>query len=75
MVSEDRADGDAVSLVKGDGLVERVQDAGSFFIWENGGKSQATVIIDGDMERLGASAWIAVRTIPRGADAGMEKTA
>jgi hypothetical protein len=41
LVGEDGLDGDAVSFVKGDGLMEGVQDAGSFFIWEETGKSQA----------------------------------
>ena len=75
LVSEDGEDGDAVGLVEGDGLVESGQDAGSFFIWEEGGKSQAGVIIDGDMEGLDARTGITVGTIPRGADARLVKTA
>ena len=34
-------DGDAVGFVKGDGLVESVQDAGSFFVGKETGKGQA----------------------------------
>lgn len=75
MVSEEGLDGDAVGLVEGDGLVESGQDVGSFFIWENGGKSQAAVVIDGDMEGLGACAWITVGAIARGADARLMKPA
>ena len=40
---------DAVSLVEGDGLVESGQDAGSFFIGKETGKSEAGMIIDGDV--------------------------
>ena len=49
-VGEDAEDGDAMVLVKGDGLVEGGEDAGSFFIWEEGGESEAAVVIDGDVE-------------------------
>ena len=75
MVGEDGLDGDAVVFVEGNGLMESGQDAGSFFIWENGGKSQAGVVVDCDVERLGAGAWIAVGAIASGADAGLEKAA
>jgi hypothetical protein len=68
-------DEDAVIFVKGEGLMEGGQDAGSFFIWEKGGESQAGVIIDGDVEGLGADAGIAVGAVAGGADAGLEKTA
>ena len=40
-VGEDALNEDAVILVKGDGLVESGEDAGSFFIWKEGGESQA----------------------------------
>ena len=40
-IGEDALDEDAMSLVKGDGLVERGQDTGSFFIRKEAGKSQA----------------------------------
>ena len=75
MVGEDGLDGDAMSLVEGDGLLEGGQDAGSFFIWENGGKSQAGMIVDGDMEGLDAGARIAMRAVAGSADAGLMKTA
>jgi hypothetical protein len=68
-------DVDAVSLVEGDGLMEGGQDAGSFFIWENGGESQAGMIVDGDVEGLDAGAWIAVGTIAGGANAWLMKAA
>jgi hypothetical protein len=74
-IGKDALDVDAVSLVEGDGLMEGGQDAGSFFIWENGGESQAGMIVDGDVEGLDAGAWIAVGTIAGGPDAGLEETA
>ena len=40
LVGEDALDGDAMSLVEVDGLVEGGQDAGSFFIWEESGKGE-----------------------------------
>jgi hypothetical protein len=75
LVGEDGLDGDAMSLVEGDGLVERSQDAGSFFVGKKTGKSQAGMIINGDVERLDAGAGITMRTIASGADAGLEKAA
>jgi hypothetical protein len=41
LVREDGLDRDAVSLVKGQRLVECSQDAGSFFVGKKTGKSQA----------------------------------
>jgi len=74
-IGEDLLDEDAVSLIEGEGLVESGQDAGSFFIWQETGKSEAGMIIDGDMKGLDAGAGIAVGTVAGGADAGLEKTA
>ncbi len=74
-IGEDALDEDAVSLVKGDGLVECGQDAGSFFVREERGKSQAGMVINGDMEGLDTGAWVAMGTIAGGADAGLEKAA
>ena len=68
-------DEDAVIFIKGDGLVESGEDTGSFFIGKEAGKSDARMVIDGDMERLGAGAGIAVGTIAGGADAGLMKAA
>src|SRR6267142_2505675 len=68
-------DVDAVSLIEDEGLVEGGQDAGSFFIWKEAGKSQAGVIINGDVEGLDTGAWIAMGTITGGANAGLVKTA
>jgi len=74
-VGEDALDVNAVSLVEGDGLVERGEHAGSFFIREEGGESQAGVVVDGDVEGLGAGAGIAVGAIAGGANAGLMKPA
>ena len=40
-VGEDTLNEDAVILVESDSLVEGGEHAGSFFIWKNGGESQA----------------------------------
>ncbi len=74
-VGEDALDLDAVSLVEGDGLMESGQNAGSFFIWENGGESQAGVVVDGDVKGLDTGSRIAMGTVAGGADAGLVKTA
>jgi len=74
-VGEDALDVDAVSLVEIEGLVERGEHAGSFFIREEGGESQAGVVVDGDVEGLGAGAGIAVGAIAGGANAGLMKPA
>jgi hypothetical protein len=74
-VGEDALNVDAVSLIEGDGLVESGQDTGSFFIREQRGKSQAGMIIDGDVEGLDPGAGVTMRTVAGGADAGLEKAA
>jgi len=74
-VGEEALNADAMSLVEVDGVVKSGQDTGSLFIREEGGESQARVVIDGNMEGLDTSAWIAVGTIASGADAGLVKTA
>jgi len=74
-IGEDALDEDAVSLVKGDGLVEGGQNAGSFFIGKETGKSQAAVVVDGDVEGLDTGARIAMGTVAGGSDAGMVKAA
>lgn len=74
-VGEDALDGDAMSFVEVDGLMESSQDTGSFLIGEERGKSQAGMIINGDVERLDAGTRIAMRTIAGGADAGLKEAA
>jgi hypothetical protein len=74
-VGEDALDVDAVSLVEGDGLVESGEHTGSFFIREEGGESQAGMIINGDVKGLDTCARITMGTVAGGANAGLEKTA
>jgi len=74
-VGEDALDGDAMSFVEVDGQVESGQDAGDFFIGKQRGKSEARVVIDGDVEGLEAGAGITMGTIAGGADAGLVKAA
>jgi hypothetical protein len=74
-VGEDALDVDAMSFVKVDGLMEGSQDTGSFLVGEERGKSQAGMIINGDVERLDPGAGIAMRAIAGGADAGLKKAA
>jgi hypothetical protein len=74
-VGEDALDADAEGLVKVDGLVKSGQDAGGLFIREEGGESQAGMIVDGDVETLDTGARIAMRTVAGGADAGLMETA
>ncbi len=59
-IGEDLLDEDAVSLVEGDGLMERGQDTGGLFIRKETGKSETGMVIDGDVERFGAGARVAV---------------
>ena len=68
-------DPDAVVLIKGQRLLERGQDAGSFFIGKEGGKGDSGMVIDGDVEGFDARAWIAVGTVAGGTDPGLKKTA
>jgi len=74
-IGEDGLDGDAVSAVKGQRLVERGEDAGDFFVGEERGESEAGMVINGDVKGLDAGAWVAVGTVAGGADAGLEKAA
>ncbi len=74
-IGEDGLDGDAVVVIEGQGLVEGFEDTGDFFIGEEGGKSDAGMIINGDVERLNARAGIAVRTVAGGTNAGVGEAA
>jgi hypothetical protein len=74
-IGEDPLDGDVMGLVKSNGLMECGQDAGSFFIWEEAGKSEAGVVINGDVQAFDSGARIAVGTVAGGADAGLMKAA
>ncbi len=74
-IGKDGLDLDAMSLVEVEGLAERSEDAGSFLIGKEGGKSDAGLVIDGDVQTFDACAWIAVGTVPGGTDAGLMKPA
>ena len=75
LVGEDALDLDAMSLVEGDGLMERGQDAGSFFIGKEAGKSEAGMIINSDMKRLNARPGIPMGAVTGGANAGLGEAA
>jgi hypothetical protein len=70
-VGEHALDRYAVSRVKGNGLLQSVEDAGSFFVREEAGEGQTGVVVDGDMERLEAGAGVALRAVAGGAHAGL----
>ena len=69
-IGEHALDVDAVVLVEADGLMESVEDAGDFLVGTETGKSEARVIVDGDVEAFDAGTWIAKGAIAGGADAG-----
>ena len=65
-VGEDTLDGDAMVVVKGDGLVEGGEDAGSFFVWEEGGEGETGMVVDGNVKRLDAGTWVALGFVAGG---------
>jgi hypothetical protein len=74
-IGEDGLDGDAMSAVKGQRLLESGQDRGDFFVREKGGKSDSRMVIDGDVKGFNTGTWVAVRTVAGGADAGLGEAA
>lgn len=64
-----------MSLVEVEGLVERGEDAGSFLVGKEGGKSDAGMVINGDVQTFDARARIAMGTITGSADPGLMKPA
>jgi hypothetical protein len=74
-IGEDPLDGDVMGLVKSDGLLEGGEGAGSFFIWEETGKSEAGMVINGDVQAFDPGPGIAVGTVAGGADAGLMEAA
>ena len=75
LVGEEGLDVDVMGFIKGDGLVECGQDAGGFLIGKEGGKGDAGMVIDGDVQAFDACARIAVGAVAGGADAGLMKAA
>jgi hypothetical protein len=59
-----------VEGVEGEDLEESREDAGDFLIREDAGVGQARVVIDGNVERFRASAFVAVGAVAGAADAG-----
>jgi len=74
-IGEEALDSDAMSGVEGERLLESVEDAGDFFVRKEAGKSEAGVIVDGDVQAFDAGTWIAARAIAGGADAGLGEAA
>jgi hypothetical protein len=68
-IGEEALDLDAVESIKVNGLVKGIEDAGNGFIWEEAGKGEAGVIIDGDVETFDAGVAIAQGAIAGGTDA------
>jgi len=66
---------DTVSLIESEGLMEGSQDAGGLFIWEESGKSDSGMVIDGDVQTFHSCARVAMGAITGGADTGLVKTA
>ena len=72
-IGEDLLDFDAVSGVEGEGLVQSVEDALSFFVGEQTSEGEAGVVIDGDVKAFDAGAWVATRAVTSGADAWLRE--
>jgi hypothetical protein len=68
-IGEELLDGDTVSGVEAEGLVQSVEDAGGAFVREETSEGEAGVIVDGDVETFEAGAWVALGTVAGGADA------
>ena len=74
-IGEELLDGDAVSGVEAEGLVQSVEDAGGAFVREETSEGESGVVVDGDVETFDAGAWVAEGAITGGADAwAMEAT-
>ena len=74
-IGEELLDGDAVSGVEAEGLVQGVERAGDAFVREETSEGEAGVVVDGDVEAFDAGAWVAEGAITGGADAwAMEAT-
>ncbi len=74
-IGQEALDGNAMVLVKSDGLAERIQSTGDLFVREETGEGEAGMVVDGDMETFDAGAWVADGAIAGGADAGAGEAA
>jgi hypothetical protein len=69
-IGEDALDGDAMILVKADGLLQGIEDTRHLFVGEQTSESEAAVIINGDVQAFHPGAGIAVGAIAGGTDSG-----
>ena len=74
-IGEEALNGDAMSLIELDGLMESVEDAGDGFVRQQTGESQAGMIVNGDMQAFDSGVAITNGAIAGGADAGTCETA
>ena len=74
-IGQHALDLDVVVALKGEGLAEGGQDARGALIGKQAGETEATMIVDGDVERLDAGAWVAEGAIAGGTDAGLREAA
>jgi hypothetical protein len=74
-IGQEALDLDAMSGEEADGLLESVDGAGDFFVRKEAGKSEAGVIVDGDVQAFHAGTWIAASAIAGGTDAGLREAA
>ena len=74
-IGEELLDGDAVSGVEAESLVQSVENAGGAFVRKETSEGEAGVVVDGDVETFDAGAWVAEGAIPGGAHAWAMKAA
>ena len=74
-ICEDLLDDDAMSGVKGEGLVEGVENALSLFVREQTSEGEAGVIINGDVQAFDAGAGVALSAVTGGADSWASEAA
>lgn len=75
VIGHEAGEFDAVQGVEGDDLHEGGDDAGDFLVGMDAGEAEAGVIIDGDVERLSAGAFVAVGAIAGAANAWSQEAA
>jgi hypothetical protein len=67
-IGEELLDGDAVSAIEAEGLVQSVEDALGAFVREETSEGEAGVVVDGDVETFDAGAWVAMSAVTSSAD-------
>ncbi len=68
VVGHGAGDFDLVIGEEADGLAEGGDDAGDGFVFLDGGEAESGVVVDGDVEGLGAGAFIAIGAVAGGAN-------